>query len=248
MKAWNILGSDVMVGVRNRLHHRMIHAAGGRERPAFFSVDELCPALNRLRDEFPTIRRELLGVLDRKHLPTYHEFDPLQTDISKSDDGKRWRVFVLSFFGESPAHARDCPRTLELLAGVPFVWNAFFSVLDPGKNIPAHQGPWAGCLRYHLGLVVPKEAPPRIRVKDRWYTWAEGDHVLFDDSLEHQVENQATEPRAVLIVDVQRPKGAWRKNARPMDAVNRGVHHLLHRYAAKNIAAHADRTTPPLFD
>jgi hypothetical protein len=41
-------------------------------------------------------------------------------------------------------------RALDLYA-------AFFSILDAGKSAPAHDGPYCGYLRYHLGLIVPRD-------------------------------------------------------------------------------------------
>ena len=80
-------------------------------------------------------------------------------------------------------------------------------LLDPrgGKSIPVHEGPYRGYLRYHLGLVVPAEDPPSIRIKDQHYTWREGESILFDDSWEHEVINHCPEDRVVLIVDIRRP-------------------------------------------
>ena len=77
--------------------------------------------------------------------------------------------------------------------------------LDPGKSIPPHHAPYRGYLRFHLGLQVPAQDPPRLRVKDQHYTWKEGEAVLFDDSWQHEVSNVATEVRVVLVVDVMRP-------------------------------------------
>jgi aspartyl/asparaginyl beta-hydroxylase (cupin superfamily) len=33
---------------------------------------------------------------------------------------------------------------------------AFFSILAPGKHLPAHRGPYKGVMRYHLGLLIPE--------------------------------------------------------------------------------------------
>ena len=46
--------------------------------------------------------------------------------------------------------------TCRVLEGVPNLLQAFFSVLDPGKSIPLHKGPYLGYLRYHLGLHSPQ--------------------------------------------------------------------------------------------
>jgi len=56
-----------------------------------------------------------------------------------------------------------------------------FSILEPGKHLPAHRGPHNGVLRLHLGLIVPE---PRerlgIRVENQIYRWREGEVVIFD--------------------------------------------------------------------
>ena len=93
---------------------------------------------------------------------------------------------MLELLGHKPAANRArCPATVAALEKVPGVLQAFFSVLDPGKCIPAHDGPYVGYLRYHLGLRVPAENPPQIRVAGQPYTWKEGESVMFDDSWPH---------------------------------------------------------------
>jgi aspartyl/asparaginyl beta-hydroxylase (cupin superfamily) len=56
-----------------------------------------------------------------------------------------------------------------------------------------------------LALRVPKNNPPKMRVKDEFYLWEEGKSIVFDDSLEHEVYNKSDETRVVLIVDFLRP-------------------------------------------
>jgi aspartyl/asparaginyl beta-hydroxylase (cupin superfamily) len=95
------------------------------------------------------------------------------------------------------------------------VVQAFFSILEPGKVVPAHNGPFFGFLRYHLGMVVPTDKPPSIRVRDQVYTWKERESVMFDDSWNHEVMNESEQYRVVLCVDVLRPM-PW-----PLSALNR---------------------------
>lgn len=107
--------------------------------------------------------------------------------------------------GVPKANQARCPLTTALLHKIPNVYQAFFSILDPKKSIPAHSGSYLGYLRYHLGLQVPKDNPPRMRVKDQIHTWEEGRSIVFDDSWEHEVYNESEDIRAVLIVDFLRP-------------------------------------------
>ena len=140
-------------------------------------------------------------------MPRYHDLDAMQTNISAvGDPAKSWKVFYLYAMGEKPAeNVGLCPKTSALLDGIPGLFQAFFSILEAGKSIPAHNGPYRGYLRYHLGLVVPEVDPPSIRIKDEHYTWQEGQSILFDDSWNHEVTNHCPQDRVILIADIRRP-------------------------------------------
>ena len=78
------------------------------------------------------------------------------------------------------------------------------SILPPGKKIPVHVGPYKGVLRYHLGLKIPKDINNCfIVVNKKKYCWEEGKDVLFDDTLEHYVENNTNETRVILFLDIK---------------------------------------------
>lgn len=184
---------------------------GGARRPVTFAPAEVNPGLATLDAHYAEIRREIEPVLaDREAIPRYHDLDPMQTDISGAGDpGKRWQVLMLNCMGRRiDRNCLLCPVTAKLVEAVPDLFQAFFSILEPGKSVPAHSGIYRGYLRYHLGLVVPKARPPRIRVKDQFHEWSEGRSFVFDDTWEHQVYNEAEEIRVVLIVDVLRPMPA----------------------------------------
>jgi aspartyl/asparaginyl beta-hydroxylase (cupin superfamily) len=191
-----------------RVNAYLLKYAGGEQRPAYYDIDAVCPALNAVTQGFPQIRRECEALLDRRaSMPAYHEVDPGQTKISATIDAdKHWRVFMLYMLGYRPeANRALCPETCRILDGIPTLVQAFFSILDPGKNIPLHEGPYLGYLRYHLGLRVPANNPPRILVNGQPHVWQEGKAVMFDDSHPHQVINNSDSLRVVLIIDVERP-------------------------------------------
>lgn len=191
---------------KRAVNNLLLHYAGNDQRPVFFDIDEVCPELRLLERAFPQIKAECEALLDeRVPMPRYHDVNRPATEISASTAGD-WKVFMLELLGHKPeANRARCPATVAALERVPGILQAFFSVLDPGKSIPVHDGPYLGYLRYHLGIQVPKVNPPSIRVADQTYTWKEGEGVLFDDSWPHAVQNQATESRVVLIVDIPRP-------------------------------------------
>ena len=200
------------------LMNSLFYSWSGRDRrPVFHDIDETFPFLRVIEEHYDEIREELLAILpDQDRMRRYHELDEAQEYISASDE-KAWRVFYLRI-KDDPFELQAktlCPRTVECLSGIPNLLGAFFSILEPGKSIPAHNGVFFGYLRYHLAFLVPREHPPSIRIKDQVYTWKERESVLFDDSWNHEVMNEATESRVVMIVDLLRPM-PW-----PLDWMNR---------------------------
>jgi len=190
--------------VRNRLYY---WSAGGERRPVFLDVHEVNPGLLAIDRNFDVIAEELEAVLaTRGRIPNYHEVDPNQTSISGADD-KNWKAYFFHVHDDAVklSNAKLCPRTAQIVASIPGALMAFFSILEPGKSVPAHEGPSYSYLRYHTAFKVPANDPPSIRVKDRRYTWKRGESLLFDDSWEHEVYNESDGERVVLIVDVMRP-------------------------------------------
>jgi hypothetical protein len=161
--------------------------------------------LGRLEDEWRTIRRELDVLMDNRKFPSFDQIDRLQTWLA-TYGGRRWRVFVLCAFGQwLEENCAACPETTRLLRETPRLQMAMFSVLEPGKEIPWHRGPYKGVLRYHLGLRIPVGGPCYLEVGDQRYSWNEGVGVVFDDTLRHRAVNDADEPRVVLFLDLVRP-------------------------------------------
>jgi len=177
-------------------------------RAVFYDIDRVCPELRILERNYLSIKAEF-NILKR-HLPAipaYHEVDRYQERIAKSLVGaSNWRVFFFEAMGRKVGLNRTlCPNTAALIDRVPKVFQACFSILEPKKSVPAHCGLYNGYLRYHLGIEVPRASPPSIRIKDQNYTWREGESVLFDDTWSHEIKNNCSEIRVVLIVDILRP-------------------------------------------
>lgn len=154
---------------------------------------------------FPAIRTELVRVLTRKDdLPGFHE---ISSDVSTISQDRGWKTFLLAGYGfRSDANIALCPQTWAACQKIPGLITVMFSILEPGKHLPPHRGPYNGVLRLHLGLIVPE---PRedlgIRVENEIYRWMDGEAVIFDDAFEHEAWNRTPHTRVVLFVDFRKP-------------------------------------------
>ncbi len=169
------------------------------------------------------IREELREVLtEREKIPNFQDVSEPQRVLTQ-DSG--WKTYFFFLAGQPVvANCARCPRTAALLRKVPGMHNALFSILAPHKHIPEHRGVYNGLLRFHLALIVPREAGRvRIHVDGRPYHWTEGKGFLFDDSFRHEVWNDTEEERVILMVDVERP--LWV----PLRWLNRAVLWVLGR-------------------
>jgi beta-hydroxylase len=170
----------------------------------FFPIERF-PWVAHIEANWTTIREELERVLENHEaLPNFQDISKDQIEITDDD---RWKTFFLYGYGfKAKLGTEMCPRTAELMRQIPGMKTAMFSILSPRKHILDHRGPYKGVLRYHLGLIVPRDAEAcRIRVGEDIRHWDEGKSMIFDDTFNHEVWNDTDETRVVLFVDVLRP-------------------------------------------
>jgi beta-hydroxylase len=194
-----------------RFGKRLIRALGGflgrQSRIGDAAVfDVAClPALRELERHWHEIRDEVDAELrELDELPALRE---LSRDQSRIAADPSWKAFVFHGFGfRSELNRSRCPRTSRLLDAVPGLENAWLSILGPRYHVPEHRGITKGMLNCLVGLRVP--GPPgasRIRIGSEWRAFAEGRAILFDDTVPHEVWNDAPSERVVLLVSVRRP-------------------------------------------
>lgn len=197
------LFSRAFFAVVDVIHNAIARASLVGDHPIFDS--KAFPWVSRLEAAAPAIRAELQEILrDRDRLPAFHELSP---DVATITTDRQWKTFVFMAYGlRSERNLARCPATARAIATIPGIRTAFFSILEPGKRIPLHRGPYNGVLRLHLGLIVPE---PRescwIEVNGQRYVWKEGEAVVFDDLYPHEVHNDTAGVRVVLFVDFERP-------------------------------------------
>ena len=199
-------------------------AAMAKQRPSVFYFDGLPQREFYERGEFPwlpaleaetgAIRAELLAILaDERGVRPYvvRERNRPHHNFHGLTDNPSWSAFYLIEDGAPNAeNAARCPRTMAALATLPLCampgWtpSVLFSLLRPGARIPAHTGMLNARLICHLPLIVPPGCGLRVGGETRG--WAEGETLIFDDSIEHEAWNGSGRLRAVLLFDIWRPE------------------------------------------
>lgn len=169
----------------------------------------LFPDAQRFTDQWPQIREEALTVAeDLRNIPRFHEIMIEQASIS-DNDARDWRMFIMKAYGQPiTRNLARCPTLAGLIASSPDVLSASLSFLAPGKQVPAHRGPFRGILRGYLVLSMPKGAdglPAAVlKVDGQEYRLNEGEFMLWDDTFEHEVWNDSDKVRTVLLLDIRR--------------------------------------------
>ncbi|XP_068839385.1 aspartyl/asparaginyl beta-hydroxylase isoform X2 [Capricornis sumatraensis] len=162
---------------------------------------ELVKSLER---NWKLIRDEGLAAMDK----TQGLFLPEDENLREKGD---WSQFTLWQQGRKNENAcKGAPKTCSLLDKFPETTGCRrgqikYSIMHPGTHVWPHTGPTNCRLRMHLGLVIPKEGC-KIRCANETRMWEEGKVLIFDDSFEHEVWQDAASFRLIFIVDVWHPE------------------------------------------
>ncbi len=136
-------------------------------------------------------------------LKRFKEIDEYQTII---DTGSiPWDILMLRVYNKDTNKIIHFPKTFQLIKDIPGCSLAMFSVLPPGKKLDPHYGVYKGILRYHLGLIIPKNKEDcTIMVNGKKKYWERGKDLMFDDTFIHSVNNNTDETRVILFLDIQK--------------------------------------------
>ena len=173
------------------------------DRPLFDTED--FPWAREIETEWRSIRAELDDVMhERDRIPSAHVISPKNYAITQDDN---WKNFYFFNYGYRAAvNCERCPETARLIKKTPGMLMAHFSIIGPGKHIPPHRGRYSGVLRCQLGLIVPRPMDACwIRVAEDVAHWREGKTIIFDDTYEHEVQNNTDGWRVVLTIEFLRP-------------------------------------------
>ncbi|TQI81044.1 beta-hydroxylase [Serratia fonticola] len=164
---------------------------------------EQFPELAVLRDNWQTIREEGQKLMEIQQIKASDKFN----DAGFNSFFKTgWKRFYLKWYDDNhPSAMTLCPQTTALLRGLPSVKAAMFAELPDGSRLPRHRDPYAGSLRYHLGLITPNDDRCFIEVDGERYSWRDGEGVMFDETYLHYAENKSGQNRLILFCDIERP-------------------------------------------
>jgi len=237
------LASAVLVHFRGRVRHKfkrqltdqstllapynlLVYLFSGIRRDPILDPEDL-PELALLQDNWETIRDEACQLHDGGEIRACER----KQDIAFNTFFKRgWKRFYLKWYDDYLPSARSlCPKTIELVERIPSIQAAMFALLPPGSRLGAHRDPFAGSLRYHLGLKTPNSDDCWIEIDGERHSWRDGKALLFDATYIHEAHNRADQTRLILFCDVTRPM-----SNRTAATVNRFLSKHLVKLTASN--------------
>ena len=195
-------------------YNALVYLFSGVPNRAYYDV-ETFPELQQLTSQWQMIRDEGLALLDEGKIAaaTGHNDVGFHTFFKRG-----WKRFYLKWYDHPiPSAGRYCPKTVALLDSLPSVHGAMFTFLPAGGRIGAHRDPFAGSLRYHLGLRTPNDDKCWIAVDGNKASWRDGKAFVFDETYVHDALNETDVDRLILFCDVERP----------MKPIFKGVNHWM---------------------
>lgn len=194
-----------------------------------FIEREKFPALNVLRDNWQILRDEARKLVEQGYIKASESHDDVAYNAFFRTG---WKRFYLKWYGTTLSSAQTlCPKTYALIETIPNIKAAMFALLPAGAKLGDHRDPYAGSLRYHLGLMTPNSEKCFINVDGGSRYWRDGEDFMFDETFVHYAKNETAMDRIVLFCDVERPM-----RNKIATAFNRFFsNHVMPASAAKNL-------------
>ncbi len=206
-------------------YNALVYLFSGVPNRAYYDADAF-PELTTLTANWEMIRDEGLALLGEGRIAaaTGHNDVGFHTFFKRG-----WKRFYLKWYGHPIPSAASCPKTVALLESLPSVHGAMFTFLPAGGRIGKHRDPFAGSLRYHLGLRTPNDDGCWIEVDGHRASWRDGKGFVFDETFVHHATNETSVDRLILFCDVERPV-SW-----PFRGINRWmIHNVMGATGAPN--------------
>lgn len=200
----------------------------------FYTNDEkqqLFPISTLLELNYPFIKQELNLFIKENNIFN-KEFNSnsnnLFSNFEKTLDYNNWNTIPVFLNGNELKYSRKYfPTIMKCIdESKGQLFTAIFSILEPGKQIEPHYGPFKGILRYHLGIDIP-DGDCFINVNNEKYKWKNGEGILFDETHLHYAQNNTNEKRVILFIDVIRPLNTNTTNSKYIFNINRFICNLI---------------------
>eukprot|EP00941_MAST-03F_sp_MAST-3F-sp1_P005402 g5402.t1 len=172
--------------------------------------------IHQLENQSKVVIRELISLQKQKNLQPWFTVGGSHRTSGRKDGSVltsgEWKEIVLvsgkrkdnslgeHFFPETIAMlkniAQDAVDLAERGAG-----EIILSKLSANTKISPHCAPHNLRLTCHLGLDIPEDSECcRIRVGNEWRTWKKSKCLVFDDSFEHEVENNSLKKERIILL------------------------------------------------
>lgn len=198
-------------------------------RTNFYTENEknlIFPVGNILESKWREIKDEGYYLYELLPDKTINYLNNYNIDLGE-ENKKQWTTIPLRLFGRDYFdYINKCPVLGDILLAHREIKSCLFSIMQPGKIIKPHIGPYDGLIRYQLALDIPdidlkssnislnfpdaSIPDPQFQhcylyVDNEKYYWKEGEGILFDESNLHGAVNTTTKMRMVLLIDIERP-------------------------------------------
>lgn len=133
--------------------------------------------------------------------------DELSSAQENLNNDKKWESLILFGYGYSNENLyKDFPSLFRCIKKHDNVINlVMFSITKSGKIIPPHKGNNFGVLRLQIGIDIKESKKCFLRVEDKKIFLKEKETFIFDDTFEHELVNNSSFNRTVLIIDFLKP-------------------------------------------
>ena len=194
---------------------------------------DVYPQLAPLKANWKVIRDEAQALFEGGHI----DYKGRASDMAFVAFHRRgWKRFYLRWYDDFLPSARLlCPRSVELVSSIPGINAAAFTMLPPGTELGRHRDPFAGSLRYHLGLITPNSDDCGIWVDGEYHAWRDGEDLVFDETYVHWARNDTDQNRIIFFADVTRPLHT---------PIMRGIGNFMNRYVFKHTHSRNVETDP----
>lgn len=182
-----------------------------------YDYHEDYPSLKLLEEKHEVVRKECENILTFKEDIT--DIESLSSSTRGGIHAIEWKSFMFKSGVFIEENCALCPETAKILKRIKGVRTAFFSILNPNQYIAPHEGYYYGFMRYHLGVVIPKNNADKkcwLRIanekvdhellpeKGDKYYWENGKGIVFNDNYSHDASNESDEIRVILWLDIER--------------------------------------------